>query len=134
MNVSGTNYGNDDITAENGNIIEFELKGGEEKTVNDGEGVITQFVPEDKIYTFQKYSGTGNILIAKIEFEVGGGESIKGDVNGDGQVGIGDIISITNYMSGEPNGVTLEQADVNGDGEVGIGDIITVTNIMAGGE
>ena len=66
--------------------------------------------------------------------EVGGGESIKGDVNGDGQVGIGDIISITNYMSGEPNGVTLEQADVNGDGEVGIGDIITVTNIMAGGE
>jgi hypothetical protein len=134
VNVSGTNYGNDDITAENGNIIEFELKGGEEKTVNDGEGVITQFVPEDKIYTFQKYSGTGNILIAKIEFEVGGGESIKGDVNGDGQVGIGDIISITNYMSGEPNGVTLEQADVNGDGEVGIGDIITVTNIMAGGE
>ena len=58
----------------------------------------------------------------------------EGDVNGDGQVGIGDIICITNYMADEPNGITLEQADVNGDGEVGIGDIISITNIMAGGE
>ena len=57
---------------------------------------------------------------------------IKGDVNGDDQVGIGDIVCITNFMAGEPNGITFEQADVNGDGEVGIGDIITVTNIMAG--
>ena len=71
---------------------------------------------------------------SKEEVVDGGSTSIKGDVNGDGQVGIGDIISITNYMSGEPNGVTLEQADVNGDGEVGIGDIITITNIMAGAE
>ena len=59
---------------------------------------------------------------------------VPGDVNGDGQVGIGDIICITNFMAGEPNGVTLEQADVNLDGEVGIGDIITITNIMAGEE
>lgn len=59
--------------------------------------------------------------------------SIKGDVNGDGQVGIGDIISVTNFMAnGEQSGVTFENADVNGDGQVGIGDIITITNIMAG--
>ena len=71
----------------------------------------------------------------KIE-QIAAGEvtTIKGDVNGDGQVGIGDIISVTNYMAGEFNGITLEQADVNGDGEVGIGDIISITNIMAGGE
>ena len=54
-------------------------------------------------------------------------------MNGDGQVGIGDIISVTNFMAnGEQSGVTFEQADVNGDGQVGIGDIITITNIMAG--
>ena len=57
--------------------------------------------------------------------------SSKGDVNGDGQVGIGDLIAVSNFMGGEGN-VALEQADVNGDGEVGIGDIITITNIMAG--
>ncbi len=71
VNVSGTTYGTDDITTENGNIIEFELKGGADVTETDGEGVATTyFKGEDKIYTFQKYSGTGNILIAKIEFEV----------------------------------------------------------------
>ena len=48
VNVSGTTYGNDDVTAEGGNIIEFGLTGG-------------------KTYTFQKYSGTGNILISSIE-------------------------------------------------------------------
>ena len=47
VNVNGTNYGHDDVTAENGNIIEFGLKAG--------------------THTFQKYSGTGNILISSIE-------------------------------------------------------------------
>jgi hypothetical protein len=55
-------------------------------------------------------------------------------VNSDGQVGIGDIICVSNFMAGVPNGVTLQQADVNGDGQVGIGDIISITNIMAGAE
>lgn len=47
VNVNGTTYGHDDVTAENGNIIEFGLKAG--------------------THTFQKYSGTGNILISSIE-------------------------------------------------------------------
>jgi hypothetical protein len=51
VNVSGTTYGNDDVTAENGNIIEFGLKGAE----------------GGSYFTFQKYSGTGNILISSIE-------------------------------------------------------------------
>ncbi|MDE6807553.1 MAG: hypothetical protein K2I98_03725, partial [Prevotella sp.] len=51
VNVSGTTYGNDDITEENGNIIKFGLKAKE----------------GDKIFTFQKYSGTGNIMVSSIE-------------------------------------------------------------------
>lgn len=51
VNISGTNYGNEDVTAENGNIIKFGLKAGE----------------TDQAFTFQKYSGTGNILISSIE-------------------------------------------------------------------
>ena len=58
---------------------------------------------------------------------------LKGDVNNDGQVGIGDIVAITNVMAGiETNAGTVSRADVNGDTEVGIGDIVAVTNIMAG--
>ena len=63
-----------------------------------------------------------------------GGTVLKGDVNEDGEVGIGDIVAITNFMAGNAGGMTLEQADVNGDGEVGIGDIVAITNIMAGTE
>ena len=58
--------------------------------------------------------------------------NLKGDVNGDGEVGIGDIISITNVMAGDGTEEANNRADVNGDGEVGIGDIISITNIMAG--
>ena len=47
VNVNDTNYGHDDVTAENGNIIEFGLTAG--------------------THTFKKYSGTGNILISSIE-------------------------------------------------------------------
>ena len=61
--------------------------------------------------------------------------AIVGDVNGDTQVGIGDIVAITNIMAGtvvDPGVRT--HADINGDGEVGIGDIVAITNIMANGK
>ena len=62
-----------------------------------------------------------------------GAAGLKGDVNGDGQVGIGDIVAITNIMAGiETNSAFIARADVNGDNQVGIGDIVAVTNIMAG--
>ena len=58
---------------------------------------------------------------------------VEGDVNRDGEVGIGDIVAITNVMSGtEENELVKAGADVNRDGEVGIGDIVFITNIMAG--
>ena len=58
-----------------------------------------------------------------------------GDVNGDGQVGIGDIVAITNVMAfTETDPDIYERANVNGDGDIGIGDIVAVTNVMAGKE
>ena len=57
----------------------------------------------------------------------------EGDVNRDGEVGIGDIVAITNIMAGiEEDAVKIAAADVNRDGQVGIGDIVAITNIMAG--
>ncbi len=61
------------------------------------------------------------------------GSFLPGDVNNDGQVGIGDIVAITNVMAGiETDTGTVSRADVNGDNQVGIGDIVAITNIMAG--
>ena len=62
-------------------------------------------------------------------------EIARGDVNADGEVGIGDIVAVTNVMADtEDDAATIQRADVNGDGEVGIGDIVAITNIMAGND
>jgi hypothetical protein len=60
--------------------------------------------------------------------------TIKGDVNGDGEVNVGDLVCVSNFMAGEAGDITQEAADVNGDGEVNVGDMVTITNIMAGNE
>jgi len=55
------------------------------------------------------------------------------DVNGDGEVGIGDIVSITNVMADiTTDASVISRADVNNDAMVGIGDIVSITNAMAG--
>ena len=77
------------------------------------------------------YDGTGACNMA-VEIRPDGWQA-EGDVNGDGQVGIGDIVAITNVMAGiETDADIRARADVNGDGDVGIGDIVAITNIMAG--
>ena len=68
--------------------------------------------------------GTGGLLNTII---------IMGDVNNDGQVGIADIVAITNVMAEITSDAdTRKRADVNADEQVGIADIVAVTNIMAG--
>ena len=56
---------------------------------------------------------------------------VEGDVNGDTQVNVGDIMAIINYMVGQAN-MGVDVADVNGDGNVNVGDVMSVINIMAG--
>ena len=81
-------------------------------------------------YTF--WNSFGRAVTDESSFWVSWLAVLPGDVNLDGQVGIGDIVAVTNYMAGNGGIVTKERADVNGDGEVGIGDIVAITNIMAG--
>ena len=93
-------------------------------TVN-GEDVTEQVV--DGKYTIE--SVTADVTVTAV-FAM---TLIAGDVNGDGTVGIGDIVAVTNVMAGiEQDGAVKARADVNHDGEVGIGDIVAITNIMAG--
>ena len=56
---------------------------------------------------------------------------VVGDANGDGEVLIGDVIAILNYIVGvTSNNFNEKAADANGDGEILIGDVITVLNII----
>ena len=84
-----------------------------------------------KPYSIDEYCLTDMTGYPSMEVEII--PVIEGDVNRDGQVGIGDIVAITNVMAGtEADADARSRADLNGDGEVGIGDIVAVTNIMAG--
>ena len=47
-------------------------------------------------------TGYENSEVATAEISIEGSSGLKGDVNGDGEVGIGDIVSITNIMSIRP--------------------------------
>ena len=61
-----------------------------------------------------------------------GTEPKKGDVNGDGQVDVGDIMTIINFMANMDTLETPSPLDLNGDGQVDVGDIMTIINFMAG--
>ena len=58
---------------------------------------------------------------------------LRGDANGDGEVNVGDLVSVSNYMAGDGS-VSKEAADVNEDGEVNVGDMVVISNIMSGHE
>ena len=111
-----------------------------EPAVKDGNSTLTEGTDYTLAYSDNTEIGTATITITgkgnyqgtvTIQFVI----RMKGDVNGDGIVGVGDLISVSNYMAvGAESGVTLEQADVNKDGEVDASDLISIRNIMAGKE
>ena len=121
VNVSGTNYAHKDAEGnekadlklfEDANIIEFGLTAG--------------------TYTFQKYSGTGNILISSIEITHAKKEEVlKGDANADSEINVTDITYIIDKINNNaPENFNEEAADVNGDGEINITDVTWVLDII----
>ena len=59
---------------------------------------------------------------------------IRGDVNGDGQVKIGDVTALINYLlSGDSSGINLQAADCNQDGNIKIGDVTALINYLLSG-
>ena len=56
-----------------------------------------------------------------------------GDVNGNGQVDIGDAVSIVNYLVGKTSEKFVEAAaDTNKNGQIDIGDAVTIVNFLVG--
>ena len=58
----------------------------------------------------------------------------SGDINGDGQVNIHDMILLCDYIVGnvKEDEIIKESADVNGDGEINIHDVIAIANYIVG--
>ncbi len=58
-------------------------------------------------------------------------DDVRGDINGDGLVNSGDVMTIYSIMAGKSM-LPQTAGDVNGDGLVNSGDVMTVYSIMAG--
>ena len=68
------------------------------------------------------------ITLKFVKGDAPGPNPLVGDVNGDGEVNIGDVNAIINMILGTP----APNGDVNGDTEVNIGDVNTVISIILG--
>lgn len=56
---------------------------------------------------------------------------VVGDVDGDGNVNITDVVGVINYIAGTSN-LTADKCDINGDSSVNISDVVGIINIIAG--
>jgi len=84
---------------------------------------------ESQLRTFLK-AGESNISVTLSITAPAAG--IKGDVNGDGEVSIGDVSALIDVLLGGHTDTAM--ADVNDDGEVSIGDITKLIDILLNGE
>ena len=64
-----------------------------------GKGNDVEIKPVFTVSVYATKDGYEDSEVTTKEISVEGGSGMKGDVNGDGEVGIGDIISITNIMA-----------------------------------
>ena len=56
----------------------------------------------------------------------------KGDVNGDDQVDISDVVELVNIILGSAENADNSSADVNGDTNIDISDVVELVNIILG--
>ena len=58
--------------------------------------------------------------------------NVKGDVNGDTNVDISDVVELVNIILGSKDGAENKRADVNGDTNTDISDVVELVNIILG--
>ena len=82
---------------------------------------LARYIWKDTAYGVYSFDVTLNKL----------GSVILGDVNGDGSIGISDLMRLANHFA---KGVEIDEAcaDVNGDGKVTIADLMRLANFFAG--
>lgn len=72
----------------------------------------------------QKWGAESDIVTVQAEQN----QSVKGDVNGDGEVNVTDLVPLVNMILGMTQSTTA--GDVNGDGEVNVTDLVPLVNLI----
>ncbi len=114
---------NEIITGTSGAILNASLTVGESVNVGRYEATIDNIV-------LTKTDGK-QLKLKDAKFNIVVTNVIMGDVNGDGEVNVSDIVEIVNYIMGKPSNVFVEAAaDLNDDGEINVTDIVNVVSII----
>lgn len=110
----------------NASVSQVEWISSDYETVTvDGEGNIEALKHGEAKITAKSIDGSG--LEASCVIKVGGFD--EGDINGDGNVNIGDVTALINHILGNtPANFIAELADINGDNKVNIGDVTALIN------
>ena len=59
-----------------------------------------------------------------------GDTAMPGDLNDDGQINIGDITLLIDYLLGGGNDIYIDAADVDENGFIGISDVTTLIDLV----
>ena len=100
----------------------YELKGGMGTTYNESN-------PMDKTYAhIDGGPSTPGYFTAKYT-------ALRGDVDGDGNVGISDVTALIDYiLNGNATGVNLNAADCDQNGDIGISDVTALIDYLLNGQ
>ena len=94
----------------------------------DGTDNTTPLGDHHPVVTTFRYFSAGDI-IPYVE------PAMRGDANGDGEIGMPDVMFIVNYILGTPaETFDAEVADANLDGEVGMPDVMFIVNYILNGK
>ena len=74
---------------------------------------------------------TGDLMYRVILDDVGGGGTdCNGDITGDGEINILDVVSLVNVIMGTSTPGSCD--DITGDGDINILDVVSLVNIIMG--
>ena len=101
-------------------------------TLNDGLAITEP--AGAKFNTAGTVVSSGGMVISGTQVVISKPTVLRGDVDGDGNVGIADITALTDYiLTGNATGLNLTAADADYDGSVGIADVTAITDYILTG-
>lgn len=112
---------NSAITSGSGEVFTLSFDNSSTTSFNNSEIVIDNIVLSDS---------KGENVSSQSEFTYSVKIAILGDINGDGEVNVTDIVALYSYILGNSEGVDNQVADLNGDGDVNITDIVNLYSII----
>ena len=128
-------FDNHEVMREFTDTLFYGQHGGEQSVGRYPDGAMTYYVLDHPtpaatniVEATDPYAGYDNLWMY-------GGKVVRGDANGDGEVGMPDVMFITNYILGSPaTSFSIEGADANLDGEVDKNDVKNIVDYILKGK